>query len=133
MRRGYPYLAGRNRGLPVNPQVRPLSQTRRGRRPAACEELSVRCGSVKHEARELQESQRVKAESKTETKGGVPVDVHTGLEQFWCSDCLSIALFERIVDAVAGSEWACTACGAAYFDAIDLVVEPHPSGVRRTA
>jgi hypothetical protein len=46
------------------------------------------------------------------------------LDQFWCSDCLSTSLFERLLDDVAGSEWACTACGAAYFDAIDLVVDP---------
>ena len=66
----------------------------------------------------------MKAESKTELTAGVVADVLAELDEFWCSDCLSLALFERIVDAVAGSEWACTACGAAYLDAIDLVVEP---------
>jgi hypothetical protein len=44
------------------------------------------------------------------------------LDEFWCSDCLSRSLFERVVDAADGSEWACTACGAAYFDAIDLTM-----------
>ncbi|HEX5017826.1 MAG TPA: hypothetical protein VFX15_09605 [Actinomycetes bacterium] len=46
------------------------------------------------------------------------------LDEFWCSDCLERSLFERVVSAAAGSEWACTSCGAAYFDAIDLVVDP---------
>jgi hypothetical protein len=46
------------------------------------------------------------------------------LDEFWCSDCLAASLFERLHDDVASSEWACTACGAAYFDAIDLVVDP---------
>jgi len=46
-----------------------------------------------------------------------------GLDEYWCSDCQAVALFERLIDASA-SEWACTLCGAAYFDAIDLVIEP---------
>jgi hypothetical protein len=46
-----------------------------------------------------------------------------GLDEYWCSDCQAMALFERLTDASA-SEWACTLCGAAYFDAIDLVIEP---------
>ncbi len=48
-----------------------------------------------------------------------------GLDEFWCSDCVGLALFERVSDAGAGSEWACTSCGAAYFDAIDLVADPR--------
>ena len=46
------------------------------------------------------------------------------IDEFWCSDCRARALFERLVHAAAGSEWACTVCGAAYLDAIDLVVDP---------
>ena len=59
-----------------------------------------------------------------------------GLDEFWCSDCVELALFERVSDAGAGSEWACTACGAAYFDAIDVVADPHGGRgavVRRSA
>jgi hypothetical protein len=52
------------------------------------------------------------------------------LRLVWCSDCRSDQLFERppadAADAhalaVAGREWACTDCGAAYFDAIDIVI-----------
>lgn len=57
---------------------------------------------------------------------GLPTaDPLSMLDEFWCSDCLAPALFERM-DAGersrrAGCEWACTACGAAYFDAIDLI------------
>ena len=76
----------------------------------------------------------MKAEPKTKLTAGVVADVPAELDEFWCSDCLTLALFERIVDAVAGSEWGCTACGAAYFDAIDLVAAPDSRPmVRRTA
>lgn len=44
------------------------------------------------------------------------------LEDFWCSDCLSGELFERIGDSATGSEWVCTSCGAGYFDALDRVL-----------
>ncbi|MFL6182210.1 MAG: hypothetical protein ACJ73J_07845 [Actinomycetes bacterium] len=65
----------------------------------------------------------MKVELKADLAAG-GVDVMAELDEFWCSDCLSMALFERMGVAVTGSEWACTGCGAAYFDAIDLVVEP---------
>ncbi|HVQ87069.1 MAG TPA: hypothetical protein VMT88_02705 [Actinomycetes bacterium] len=47
----------------------------------------------------------------------------------WCSDCRADQLFERLLvdeaDARASAqEWACTVCGAAYFDGIDVVLEP---------
>jgi len=60
--------------------------------------------------------------ARTTTPTGLPT---IGLDEFWCSDCLGMALFERVSDAGAGSEWACTSCGAAYFDAIDLVADPR--------
>jgi hypothetical protein len=66
----------------------------------------------------------VKAVPETELTADVTTDVLAELDEFWCSDCVSLALFERIVDAVPGSEWACTGCGAAYVDAIDRVLEP---------
>jgi len=57
-----------------------------------------------------------------------------GLDEFWCSDCVELALFERVSDAGAGSEWACTSCGAAYFDAIDLIADPRlGAATRRSA
>ena len=68
---------------------------------------------------------------KAELKTGLAADVMVELDEFWCSDCLSRALFEHIDGAVAGSEWACTGCGAAYFDAIDLVVEPTATGATK--
>ncbi len=46
--------------------------------------------------------------------------------EFWCSGCVDLSLFERPpVDqtGMAGGEWSCTACGAAYMDGIDRVVE----------
>ncbi len=72
----------------------------------------------------------MKAELKTESAAGV-ADVMVELDEFWCSDCLSMALFEHIDGAVAGSAWACTGCGAAYFDAIDLLVEPTLAGATK--
>ena len=59
-----------------------------------------------------------------------------GLDEFWCSDCVGLALFERVLDAGAGFEWACTSCGAAYFDAIEVVADPRSGRsavVRRSA
>ena len=50
----------------------------------------------------------------------------SSLRLFWCSDCRADELFERPPSgeaAAAYSEWACTGCGAAYFDGIDVVVE----------
>jgi hypothetical protein len=50
----------------------------------------------------------------------------SSLRLFWCSDCRADELFERPPSgeaAVAYSEWACTSCGAAYFDGIDVVLE----------
>jgi hypothetical protein len=52
------------------------------------------------------------------------------LRLLWCSDCHTDQLFERppaeAADArevgLAVREWACTDCGAAYFDAIDIVI-----------
>ena len=44
------------------------------------------------------------------------------LEDFWCSDCTSGELFERVSESATGSEWLCTACGAGYFDALDRVI-----------
>jgi hypothetical protein len=72
--------------------------------------LSEGCGTVLADGKERRERTRVVLM----------------LEEFWCSDCTSRSLFESLVaetEQVAGSEWACTACGAAYFDAIDLVVD----------
>lgn len=54
----------------------------------------------------------------------------TGVDEFWCSDCIARSLFERVADAAVGEEWACTACGAAYFDAVELVVEPNRARMR---
>jgi len=48
------------------------------------------------------------------------------LREFWCSDCADMSLFERPPadhSGVAGGEWSCTTCGAAYLDGIDRVVE----------
>jgi hypothetical protein len=48
------------------------------------------------------------------------------LREFWCSDCAGVSLFERPPldhTGVAGGEWSCTACGAAYMDGIDRLVE----------
>ena len=42
------------------------------------------------------------------------------LRLLWCSDCRSDQLFER--PPTVESEWACTDCGAAYVDAIDLEI-----------
>lgn len=50
-----------------------------------------------------------------------------GLRLSWCSDCLAEALFEWLCHEAAAvncEEWACTACGAAYMDGIDIVAEP---------
>jgi len=65
------------------------------------------------------------------------------LRVLWCSDCRSNQLFERPpadaeVEAEAApdlppgqaridGEWACTDCGAAYFDAIDLAIAIAPA------
>jgi hypothetical protein len=95
--------------------------------------MSVACDTVRHRS-QRSAGVHVKAKSQTELSAGVVADVPAELDEFWCSDCLTMALFERIVDAVAGAEWGCTACGAAYFDAIDLVADPdsRPT-MRRTA
>ena len=68
------------------------------------------------------------------------------LRVLWCSDCRSDQLFERppagaeveSADDPSGQarmdgEWACTDCGAAYFDAIDLAIAPaiSPGDARR--
>ena len=48
----------------------------------------------------------------------------TVLRLSWCSDCSAEQLFERPPDDAGSdrsSEWACTVCGAAYFDGIDIV------------
>jgi len=48
------------------------------------------------------------------------------LREFWCSDCAGRSLFERPPSdqpGVSPGEWSCTACGAAYMDGIDRVVE----------
>ena len=53
------------------------------------------------------------------------------LRLLWCSDCHTDQLFERpqadvtngSSDSSSNGEWACTDCGAAYFDAIDIVLE----------
>ena len=48
----------------------------------------------------------------------------SSLRLFWCSDCRADELFERPPSGEeAYTEWACTGCGAAYFDGIDVVVE----------
>jgi hypothetical protein len=50
----------------------------------------------------------------------------SSLRLFRCSDCRADELFERPPSGealAAYSEWACTACGAAYFDGIDVVIE----------
>ncbi len=55
----------------------------------------------------------------------------SSLRLFWCSDCRADALFERPPSpetAAAYSEWACTLCGAAYFDGIDVVLEISVQG-----
>jgi hypothetical protein len=54
-------------------------------------------------------------------------DVTLGsLRHSWCGDCQADALFEQLGhDASAGGshEWACTVCGAAYLDGINVVAE----------
>ena len=50
----------------------------------------------------------------------------SALRLSWCSDCHEDSLFERPpadVDDLDSGEWACTACGAAYLDGIDLFEE----------
>jgi hypothetical protein len=73
--------------------------------------MSVVCGSVEVMKRQGN-AVSVSAELVTE-----------GLGELWCSDCRTRTLFESIIDVEARSEWACTDCGAAYLDAIDLVVD----------
>jgi hypothetical protein len=54
----------------------------------------------------------------------------------WCSDCLSDELFEGAADddsADGSGEWACTGCGAAYFDAIDSVLDVGAQDARGVA
>ena len=48
----------------------------------------------------------------------------SSLHLYWCSDCRADQLFETPPPHSDGaSELACTNCGAAYFDAIDVVVD----------
>ena len=68
-------------------------------------------------------------------QGQAPTDGATEifalLDEFWCSDCLTLALFERVLEpggAAATSEWACTSCGAAYFDGIGLGIGELAAG-----
>jgi hypothetical protein len=45
----------------------------------------------------------------------------------WCSDCRDDRLFETVAEGAVGVtalDWACTACGAAYLDGIDVVLIP---------
>jgi len=53
----------------------------------------------------------------------------------WCGDCRADSLFEAVVEEgrPAGRvAWACTVCGAAYFDVID-VTEDAPVVTRGVA
>ena len=63
-----------------------------------------------------------------------PVDE---LLTFWCSDCASDALFERLstdAERAVTLEWACTSCGAAYMDGIgQLDVDVSPTAARRAS
>jgi len=62
------------------------------------------------------------------------------LRLLWCSDCRGDQLFERPpaeaaearADGAAHGEWACTDCGAAYFDGIDVGIA-HPEATRGVA
>lgn len=57
------------------------------------------------------------------------------LRLFWCSDCQTDALFESTpaVNVDSAPDWACTACGAAYFDALDTIAEPTREPIRTFA
>lgn len=52
-----------------------------------------------------------------------------GLDEFWCSDCRTRSLFERVTADGQVAEWACTGCGAAYLDGIDVGVDPRGESV----
>ena len=61
------------------------------------------------------------------TGEGVASPDDDALRLAWCSDCRQATLFETVLDALGehrGSDWACTGCGAAYLDGIDITLSP---------
>jgi hypothetical protein len=66
-----------------------------------------------------------------ETRGVLTEGTPVGSRTSWCGDCRAETMFEAVLDETDGAlghDWACTVCGAAYSDLVDLPATPAAAG-----